>query len=308
MADAAADTSLGTDAGTNSGSGAKARRTRRGWELIYRHTIWVRLSHWINVLCILVLLMSGMQIFNAHANLYWGNTGNEGDPAIFSIYAEEQLEGPPIGWVKIGDWKIDTTGWFGVFTDRDGFLSGRAFPWWLTLPSYGALAEGRRWHLFFAWLFALNGLAYLVYGFLARHFQRDLAPSGKDIRHLPRTILDHLLLRQPRGESAKRYNVLQKLTYILVIFVLLPLMIATGLSMSPGVNSAAHWLPEFFGGRQSARTVHFITASLIVLFVLVHIIEVFLSGFFNEMRSILTGWFAVRPEKKAEKKAERSEI
>jgi thiosulfate reductase cytochrome b subunit len=288
MAEAAADTVA---------SAKRTRRTRRGWELVYRHSLWVRLSHWVNVLCILVLLMSGMQIFNAHSSLYWGNTGNEGDPSIFSIYAEEQLEGPPIGWVKIGNWQLNTTGYFGVFMDRDGFLSGRAFPWWLTLPSYGALAEGRRWHLFFALLFALNGLAYLIYGFAARHFQRDLAPTGKDILHIPRAILEHLTFRRARGEAAKRYNVLQKLTYIVVIFVLLPLMITTGLTMSPGVDSAAHWLPDAFGGRQSARTVHFITASLIVLFVIVHVVEVFISGFFNEMRSILTGWFAVRPEK-----------
>ncbi len=273
------------------------RTTRRGWELIYRHSLWVRLSHWINVLCILVLLMSGLQIFNAHSSLYWGTAGNEGDPSIFSIYAEEQLEGPPVGWMKIGATTFDTTGVLGVFTDRDGFLSGRAFPWWITLPSYQNLAEGRRWHFFFAWLFALNGLAYLLYGFAARHFQRDLAPNRRDILHIPRAILDHLRFRRARGEAAKRYNVIQKLTYIVVIFILLPLMIVTGITMSPGWDSFAPWLLDIFGGRQSARTVHFITATLIVLFVVVHIVEVLISGPFNEMRSIVTGWFAVRPEK-----------
>jgi thiosulfate reductase cytochrome b subunit len=289
------------DAAATDNNGKPTRRTRRGWELIYRHTLWVRASHWVNALCILVLLMSGMQIFNAHPNLYWGHSGNEGDPAIFSIYAEEQLEGPPIGWTKIGGWTFDTTGTLGVFMDRDGYLSGRAFPWWLTLPGYGSLAEGRRWHFFFALLFALNGLLYLFYGFAARHFQRDLAPTGRDLAHIPRAIIEHLSFKRARGEAAKRYNVLQKLAYLSVIFVLLPLMIATGLSMSPGINSAAHWLPDFFGGRQSARTLHFIAAALIVLFVVVHVVEVFLAGFFNEMRSILTGWFAVRPEKSAEK-------
>jgi thiosulfate reductase cytochrome b subunit len=273
------------------------RITSRGRELIYRHPLWVRLSHWINVLCIAVLLMSGLQIFNAHSSLYWGAAGNEGDPSIFSIYYEEQLEGPPIGWTKIGDITFNTTGVLGVFMDRDGFLTGRAFPWWITLPSYGALAEGRRWHFFFAWLFAFNGLAYLIYGFIARHFQRDLAPTGRDILHIPRAILDHLILKRPRGEAAKRYNVLQKLTYIAVIFVLLPLMITTGITMSPGWDSFAPWLLDLFGGRQSARTVHFITATLIVLFVIVHILEVLISGPVNEMRSIITGWFAIRPEK-----------
>jgi thiosulfate reductase cytochrome b subunit len=117
------------------------------------------------------------------------------------------------------------------------------------------------------------------------------------LRNIGRSILDHLRFRHPRGEAAKRYNVLQKLTYMAVIFVLLPLMIMSGLTMSPGVDSVAPWLLDLFGGRQSARTIHFITASFILLFIFVHLIEVLLSGVFNEMRSILTGWFAVRPEK-----------
>jgi len=275
--------------------------SRRGRELTYRHTPTIRLTHWINVFCIAILLMSGLQIFNAHPRLYWGNTGNEGDPAIFEIYAEEQLEGPPIGWTKIGNALVDTTGVLGVFTDVDGFLSGRAFPYWITLPSTQNLAEGRRWHFFFAWLFVINGLMYLVYGFARRHFQRDIAPTGKDFRGIGRTVLDHLTFTRARGEEAKRYNVLQKLTYILVIFVLLPLMILTGLSMSPGVNSSIPWLFEFFGGRQSARTIHFISASLIVLFVVVHVIEVIISGPVNEMRSMISGWFGLTPNWHAER-------
>ncbi|HXJ00401.1 MAG TPA: cytochrome b/b6 domain-containing protein [Micropepsaceae bacterium] len=274
-----------------------ARRTRSGKELIYRHTLLVRLAHWINVLCVVLLLMSGMQIFNAHPMLHWGIKGDEADPALFSIYAEDQLEGPPIGWVQIGAAKFNTTGWLGVFRDRDGFPSGRAFPYWITIPGYQSLAEGRRWHFFFAWLFALNGLAYLIYGFGVRHFQRDLTPTRYDLKHIGRSILNHLKLKHPRGEEAKRYNVLQKLTYIAVIFILLPLMIISGLSMSPGVDSAAPWLPDIFGGRQSARTIHFITATLLVLFILVHVIEVLLAGVFNELRSMITGWFAVKPEK-----------
>jgi thiosulfate reductase cytochrome b subunit len=272
------------------------KKTRSGKELIYRHALFVRLTHWINVLCVVLLLMSGLQIFNAHAMLHWGIKGDEADPAILSIYAEEQLEGPPIGWTQIGSVKFNTTGWLGVFRDRDGFLSARGFPWWITIPSYQNLAEGRRWHFFFAWLFALNGFAYLIYGFVGRHFRRDLVPTRSDLKQIGRSILDHLKFKHPRGEAAKRYNVLQKLTYIAVIFILLPLMILTGLTMSPGVDSTAHWLLDLFGGRQSARTIHFITATLLVLFVLVHLIEVLLSGVFNELRSMITGWFAIRPE------------
>ena len=277
------------------------RRTRSGRELIYRHSVWVRLSHWMNVLCFAVLLMSGLQIFNAHPMLHWGIKGDEADPALLSIYAEDQVEGPPVGWLQIGGAKVATTGYLGVFRDRDGFLSGRAFPWWITLPSYQSLAEGRQWHFFFAWIFAFNGLAYLAYSFTARHIQRDLTPTRRDLRGIGRSIVDHLRFRHPRGEEAKRYNALQKFTYLAVVFVLLPLMLITGLAMSPGIDSAAPWLPDLFGGRQSARTIHFISATLLVLFVVVHLLEVVLAGFFNEMRSIITGWFAVRPEKSGRK-------
>jgi len=271
-------------------------RTRGGRELVYRHALWVRLAHWLNLLCVVLLLMSGMQIFNAHPRLYWGIKGDESDPSVMSIYAEERDVGPPLGWLQIGSHTIETTGLLGVFTDVDGYLSERAFPYWATIPSYQSLAEGRRWHFFFAWLFALNGLGYWIYGFVARHFQRDLAPSGRDLRNIGRSILDHLKFKHARGEEAKRYNVLQKLAYIAVIFVVLPLMIVTGLTMSPGVDSASPWLLDLFGGRQSARTIHFLAATAIVLFVLVHVLEVILSGFFNEMRSMITGWFAIRPE------------
>jgi thiosulfate reductase cytochrome b subunit len=274
----------------------KRPRTRGGRELIYRHTVFVRLSHWVNAVCFAILLLSGLQIFNAHPMLHWGVKGDEADPSLFSIYAEEQLEGPPIGWLQIGSAKFNTTGVLGVFTDRDGFLSGRAFPWWITLPSYQSLAEGRRWHFFFAWLLAINGFAYLLYGFAAGHFRRDLAPTHMDVRGLGRSILDHLRFRHARGDAAKRYNVLQKFAYLVVIFALFPLMVVTGLSMSPGIDSAAPWLPDLFGGRQSARTIHFITAASLVLFVLIHLLEVLLAGIFNELRSMITGWFSVRPD------------
>jgi thiosulfate reductase cytochrome b subunit len=276
--------------------GARPRRERG--ELVYRHTLFVRLAHWLNALCVAVLLMSGLQIFNAHPMLHWGIKGDEADPAIFSITAEESDVEPTKGLTQIGPYAFDTTGVLGFFTDRDGSPSERAFPWWITLPSYPALAEGRRWHFFFAWLLGLNGLAYLGYGFARGHFRRDLAPSGRELSGIGRTIRDHLTFRHPRGEAAKRYNVLQMLAYLTVIFVILPLMVVSGITMSPGIDSAAPFLPELFGGRQSARTIHFVTASLLVLFVIVHVGEVFIAGVFNEMRSMITGWFRIRPERK----------
>src|SRR6202165_6001335 len=127
-------------------AGQPARKTKSGKELIYRHSLFVRLAHWVNVLCIALLLMSGLQIFNAHPMLHWGIKGGDTDPAVLSIYAEEQVDVSALGWTKIGGSAFNPTGVLGVFRDRDGFLSGRAFPWWITIPSSQNLAEGRRWH------------------------------------------------------------------------------------------------------------------------------------------------------------------
>ena len=170
------------------------------------------------------------------------------------------------------------------------------FPSWITLPSYRDLATGRRWHFFFAWLFVLNGLAYLAYSLLSGHVRRDLAPSGEELRHVPQSLWEHLRLRFPKGEAAKRYNVLQKLAYLAVIFVLLPLTILSGLTMSPAMDAAFPFLLDFFGGRQSARTMHFLCATGIVLFVLVHVVMVLLSGVWNNLRSMITGRYAIEPE------------
>ena len=170
----------------------------------------------------------------------------------------------------------------------------RGFPAWATLPSYRSLADGRRWHFAFAWLFVLNGLVYLSAGLIGGHVRRDLLPARDQLtpRHLAREIADHARLR---FAASRRYNVLQKLTYLAVIFVLLPMMVLTGLSMSPGMNAGFPWLPELFGGRQSARTAHFLSAGLIVLFVLVHLAMVAAAGPVNSLRAMITGRFAVTP-------------
>ena len=261
---------------------------------VYRHSVLVRLSHWANVLCMTVLLFSGLQIFNAHPSLYWGQYGADADPSVMSIAATGDGD-TARGVTTIGPLSLDTTGVFGL-SDVDGSLEARAFPSWLTLPSYQDLATGRRWHFFFAWFFVINGLIYMAYGFLARHFRRDLLPARAELApaHLGHEIADHARLRFPKGEQARHYNTLQKLTYLAVIFGLLPLMILTGLTMSPGFNAFAPWLLDLFGGRQSARTLHFVTASALVLFVIVHVLMVLVSGAFNNMRSMITGRYVIR--------------
>ena len=271
--------------------------SKRQREVIYRHSLVVRVTHWLNVVFISLLLMSGAQIFNAHSRLYWGKAGADADTPIFSMSARSAPGGRLSGTTTIGSLAFDTTGVFGASTTH-GVPVAQGFPSWLTVPSWRDLATGRRWHFFLAWAFVTNGLIYLLFGFLSGHFRRDLAPNRDQLppRHILASIWDHIRLRHPTGDEAKRYNILQKLTYLIVIFVLLPLMLATGLTMSPGMDAVAPWLLDLFGGRQSARTIHFISANLIVLFVLVHVVEVLLAGVVNEVRSMITGRYVVPQE------------
>jgi thiosulfate reductase cytochrome b subunit len=268
-------------------NGPKARR------FIYRHTILVRVTHWINVLCLALLLMSGLQIFNAHPALYWGEISNFGDPA-FAITTKKNTNGETRGVIDIAGRQVDTTGWLGLSRDSDGNRVTRAFPAWATLPSWQSLAEGRLWHFFFAWIFVLNGLIYVLYGVLTGHLWRDLVPSRRDLGRLGRTIWDHLRLRFPAGEEALRYNVLQQISYVAVVLVLLPVLILAGLAMSPRLDAAFPGLIEIFGGRQSARTVHFIAALALIAFVLVHVFMVLVSGVWNKMRSMITGRYTIK--------------
>lgn len=263
---------------------------------IRRHSVITRLTHWLNVLCMIFLLLSGLQIFNAHPELYWGHYGANGDPAVLTIGSDDG-RGQPRGFVRIAGLEIPTTGVLGV-SQADGEKVSRAFPSWATIPSFQDLAAGRRWHFFFAWLFVINGLVYLGFSVLSGHFTRDLAPTAHELSpsHLGREVVDHARLRFPKGEEAKHYNALQKLTYLAVIVVLLPLMVLTGLTMSPGVDAALPALVDIFGGRQSARTIHFITASALVIFVIVHVAMVVLSGTWNNIRSMITGRYAIHEE------------
>ena len=280
------------------GTAARVQAVPARREIIYRHTLVVRLTHWINVLCLTLLLMSGLKLFNVHPELYWGNYGYYGAPTFISIDGMLDAEtGRPVGLTRIGDYSFDTTGVLGVTYDSDGRPRRGAFPVWATLGADLALA--RDWHFLMAWTFVINGAIYLLFGLFSGHFRRDLAPAADQLRprHILSDIWDHVRLRHPRGEDAKRYNVLQKFTYLTVIFVLLPVMVLSGLTMSPAVTVALPFLFDLFGGRQSARTIHFLAANLLVIFVLVHVIEVALAGVFNLMRSMITGRYVIRPER-----------
>jgi thiosulfate reductase cytochrome b subunit len=155
------------------------------------------------------------------------------------------------------------------------------------------LATGRVVHFFFAWLLVATLLVWLCAGLLNGHIRRDLAPTTADLSNLPRDVTEHARFRFHHGRN---YNVLQKLAYCAVFFALLPLMILTGLAMSPGMDAAWPWLIELFGGRQTARTVHFLTMALLVLFFVVHISMVLAAGPLNELRSMITGWYRIDRE------------
>jgi thiosulfate reductase cytochrome b subunit len=271
--------------------GASPPKPRR--EVIYRHAVLVRLTHWLNALAIFVLVGSGLNIFNAHPQLYWGQKGSELDTPFLALQALD-APGGLRGQTVIGPLHFDTTGVLGA-SPQAGQLTARGWPEWLTIPTYTDLADARHWHFFFAWILVMNGLAYLAWGLASRHLKLDIWPTAADLKSIPRSILDHLRLKHPTGEAAKRYNVLQRLAYLGLILAVTG-MVLTGLSMSPGIDAFAHWLPQLFGGRQSARALHFVFASLIVLFIVIHLVEVVLAGPINEVRSMITGRYAVPPE------------
>jgi thiosulfate reductase cytochrome b subunit len=262
---------------------------------VRRHALATRATHWIQALCLPFLLMSGLQIFLAHPALYWGQFGADADHPAFEIGAETSPSGARSGFVRLGSARLETTGALGLVAGADGEPAERAFPRWATIPGWRSLALGRRWHFFFAWIFVANLAAYYGLGLLNHHLRRDLAPTRADLR--PRAILAdvvaHLRLKFPKGVAALRYHPLQKFAYLGVIAVLLPTMILTGLTMSPGMDALLPWLVDLFGGRQSARTLHFLTAGLLVLFVIVHLAMVLLAGPINGVRAMITGKLAI---------------
>ena len=275
---------------------ALVTRTGDASHLYSRHALAVRIMHWINVIALTILFMSGLNIFSAHPALYWGKSSYTGRGPVFQITSHETDEDKVVGVTRFLSREFVTTGVLGASAGADGAIVARTFPGWATLPNDRWLSMARRWHFFFAWVFVINGLCYLAYSIASRHLSRDLAPTVTDWRSIGRSLVDHLRFRHPTGEAAKRYNVLQKLAYLGVIFVLLPLIVLMGFAMSPWLDSIGPGWVDLFGGRQSARTIHFIVAWLLVAFVSIHVFEVIVNGFFNHMRSMITGRYRIHPE------------
>jgi thiosulfate reductase cytochrome b subunit len=269
-------------------------RARKPRYLFYRHPIPVRLLHWINELCLLVMLMSGLQIFNAHPALYWGNSADFDHP--FIALTAQGTQDHFWGVTTIGRWTFNTDGWLGA-SKTAGVQTVRGFPEWATLPSESpSLALGRLWHFAFAWLLVANGAAYIAYVFFSGRFRKELLPTKADLQHVPHEIVTHAKLQFPKGEAARHYNALQKISYFAVVFILGPLIVLTGLTMSPTMDSAFPFLLWVFGGRQSARTIHFLVAFSFLGFFIIHMLALIASAPLNGLRSMITGWFAIEKE------------
>ena len=257
--------------------------------LIYRQSWWTRLTHWIWAVCLFFLLLTGLQIFNAFPSLHIGQeSGFDYDNAILEIGARRAADDSLTGYTRLLGYEVDTTGIFGV-SGPDAAV--QAIPAALTIPSNRNLATGRVIHFFFAWVLVGSLAIWAVASTLNGHL-RSLIPTLTDLRGLPRDVADHARLR---FHHRRDYSVLQKLAYASVMFVALPLMVLTGLAMSPGFNATAPWLLDVFGGRQTARTVHFLMMVGLAGFFVVHMVMILAAGPINELRSIITGWYRLDP-------------
>jgi len=223
-----------------------------------RHSALVRVSHWITTLCFFALLVSGVEIVISHPRFYWGETGNDLTTPLFKL---------PIPASRA----LVPTGYKYVLPDQNGW--------------------SRYLHFQAAWVLMLTGLSYLIFGLFAGHFSRNLLPRRSDLswRAFSTAIANHLYFKRPGEAEVWSYNVLQRLTYLFVIFFLFPLVIWTGLAMSPAVVSAFPAAVNLLGGQQSARTLHFFVSLALVVFLLVHIVMVWLAGFRSRMRAMITG-------------------
>lgn len=215
-----------------------------------RHALSTRIWHWLNLLSLAILFMSGLNISNAHRHLYWGEAGFEPHEA-----------------------------WFHVIR----------FPGWATIPSYYSLAAARDWHMLFAWIFSLSLLLFIVTALLNGHVRRDIAIGRKEWRASAvwADVRKHLRLDFTPAEG--KYNLLQKTAYGVAIFILLPLMVLTGLTMSPGMDAAWPFLVDLFGGRQSARSIHFIVAWALLAFFVLHVVLVLLNRPLKNLGAMIGG-------------------
>jgi thiosulfate reductase cytochrome b subunit len=223
-----------------------------------RHSALVRITHWITTLCFFALLVTGIEILISHPRFYWGEAGNVNTPALFKLPIPASRSTVP-------------TGYGYVLPDQNGW--------------------SRALHFQSAWVAVLTGLLYVVASLVNGHLRKDLALGGADLSWgaFQAAIANHVRLKPLNGSDAWSYNLLQRLTYLCVIFILFPLIIWTGLAMSPAFMSAFPWMVSVLGGQQSARTIHFFVSGFLLLFVVAHVVMICIAGFKSRMRAMITG-------------------
>ncbi|MEM8631347.1 MAG: cytochrome b/b6 domain-containing protein [Pseudomonadota bacterium] len=287
-----------TDHGSLTSGTKEVPAALSGGDLVRRHRLSTRIWHWASAGLMLILLMSGLMIFNAYPRLHWGSDGSGYDKAWLEIGAH-MVADEPQGYVAFGGKMMNTTGVLGYSEDSFGGMRPRAFPKWATLPSYTDLAAARRWHLSAAWIFTAGTLVFALISFWNGHAWRALIPYRREMKasNIWGCAWDHCRFKMACGAEAATYNVLQKLIYLFVCAGLIPVVILTGMTMSPRIVASAPILLDMFGGRQSARSIHFIAATGLVAFVVIHILMVIAAGPFNMMRSMITGWYRLPKER-----------
>ncbi len=260
-------------------------------ERVYRHSFLARTAHWTWTIAMLVMVMSGLQIFNAAPYL---DASDKSNPArrVISFDAHMNANNQPVGTTTIFGHTFVTTHLFGYTDNGQGGESERAFPASITLPAVQSLADGRLWHLFFGWVLTLALVTYLIAAAIRKDL-RELILRPSDLPKLLPMQLYYLKLRKEPPPHGK-YNPLQKAAYTAVLFGFIPLIIITGLALSPGIDAIASPLTWILGGRQFARTWHFTLMSILIAYFCVHMVLVFTQGPVNQIWSMITGWYKLR--------------
>ena len=258
---------------------------------VYRHSIVARTTHWLWALAMLVLVMSGLQIFNAAPYL---DASDKSDPArrVLAFDAPKTTDGRQLGTMTVFGHTFTTTNVLGYTDDGQGGEAERAFPGALTLPATQDLAAGRVWHFFFGWVLVLSLVTYLIVGAVRKDL-RELILRPSDLPKLLPMQLYYLRLRKeppPHGT----YNPLQKAAYTVVLFAFIPLIVITGLALSPGIDAISGPLVWLLGGRQFARTWHFTLMTILILYFCTHMVLVFSTGAWNNIKSMITGWYRLK--------------
>lgn len=241
---------------------------------IASHRRWVKTSHWIITLSFMVLVFSGSEMVMVHPRFYWGEVGNDLTPVLFELPVSRNY--------KHGGWEKSVP-----LTDvAAGPVSASR-----TYDIFNQNGWGRSLHFLSAWFLALPGLVYLILGIFSGHFRKNLWPGLKEFspKLFWQDIVNHIRLKIPSATNGPHYGLLQKFTYLVVIFFLMPLIVMTGLTMSPAITASYPFLLKIFFGAQSARTIHFVASVSLVLFLIVHVVMVIKSGFKQQIRSMTIG-------------------